>query len=157
MSINPNFRQLPGGFAKPRAMAETLPATDEGVVSALIFTCLALADVGCAHDAEEMVAATREAHGDSLVLKIASVAATIASGKLNALDLVRHMTSVFTAEEMELPTVVLIHSTLLFLEKDKVCQVDKNKYVAAKGNLEKLASSTDPHLSRRAKSVLGVA
>jgi hypothetical protein len=51
--------------------------------------------------------------------------------------------------------VELIRATLLFVEKDNVCRVDKTKYVAAKESLEKLAETAPDSIRSRARQVLG--
>jgi hypothetical protein len=141
--------------------AKAAPASAElsydwEVLAALTFTTLALSDVACALDAEELVAATREAYGDSLPLKVASVAATLAAGKLDALALERHMSTVFTEAEMEQPMIELMRASLLFLEREKVCQIDKAKFVKAQESIKRLSHSSDPEVSTRAKQVLGM-
>jgi hypothetical protein len=101
-------------------------------------------------------AATREAYGDSLPLKVASVAATLATGKMDALALEQHMRTVFTESEMEQPMIELMRASLLFLERDKVCLIDKAKFVKAQQSVERLSHSPDPEVSTRAKQVLSM-
>jgi hypothetical protein len=138
--------------AKPPVTPEV--SYDWEVLAALTFTTLALSDIACALDAEEMVAATREAYGDSLPLKVASVAATLATGKMDALALEQHMKTVFTESEMKLPMIELMRASLLFLEREKVCLIDKAKFIGAQESIEQLARSTDVEVSTRAKQIL---
>ena len=156
MSVSPYFnrQQVSAVPAKPAAAPDV--TYDWEVLAALTFTTLALSDVACASDAEELIAATREAYGDSLPLKVASVAATLATGKMDALALEQHMRTVFTEGEMEQPMIELMRASLLFLERDKVCLIDKAKFVKAQESVERLSHSPDPEVSTRAKQVLSM-